>query len=478
MPSKQKEATSRSGRTAFPGRRDGLEGPSYLRTLYIGTIGLGLILWAGTLAGHVPAAEPPGEELLTLIADLVGDSDHQMRAIGLQQIRNEAPGEAATKRFVELLPKLRPEARAELVDALGERGDAAARPAVLEMTQAPDEPVRAAALRALSGVGSDADVPLLVQRTAAGSAAEQLAAVQSLVRLKGDRVNAAITAALGPAAPNVRVKLLEILAARNAKEALPAMLANASGPDAAVSLAALDALRVLAEEGQTADLVKLLQTVEADAQRTKAEAALLALCSRGKEKCVPALATGLANADAGTRPVLLQALARAGGPAALEAVAGRLDDKDQAVRDEAVRMLSLWPDRAVAPRLVKIAGGESLRYHVLAIRGLVRLASPEEGQAADLKLLADAIRLAKRRDEKQLALGVLTRTASPESLVLAVSLLDDPTLAEDASRSAATIAGNLPAGHQSEIRSAMRKVLERIKSPQTREQAQKILDAQ
>lgn len=460
MPAKQKTKSNRSW------------------TRILGAAWVGLMLWTGALAGQVLAAEPPSEDLLKLIAELVGDSDHQMRAIGLQQIRSEAPGEAATKRFAGLLPKLGPEARAELVDALGDRGDAAARPAVLEMVQSPDEPVRAAALRALSGVGRDADVPLLVQRTAAASAAEQLAAAQSLVRLKGDGVNAAITAALGSVAPNARIKLLEILATRNAKEALPAILTAASGSDAAVCLAALDALRVLADDGQTADLVKLLQAAQADAQRAKAEAALLALCSRGKEKCVPALAAGLANADAPARPVLLQALARAGGPAALEAVAGRLDDEDQAVRDEAVRMLSLWPDRTVVPRLLKIAGGESLRYHVLAIRGLVRLASPEENQAADLKLLADAIRLAKRRDEKQLALGVLTRTASPESLALAVALLDDPTLAEDAGRAAATIAGNLPADQRSEIHSAMRKVLQRTKSPQTREQAQKTLDAQ
>jgi HEAT repeat protein len=443
----------------------------------IGTACLVAILWGGTVVAALPAAEPPSADLLQLIADLVGDADREMRAIGLQQVRNEAPGEAATKRFIELLPKLRPQARAELVEALGERGDPAARAAVLDVLQSPDESARAAALRALAGVGSEADVLLLVQRTASGSAAEQLAASQSLTRLKGEPVNRAIAAALGQPPPGARVKLLAILAARNAKEALPAIVANASDPDALVRLAALDALRVLAAESQTADLVRLLQAAESDAQRTKAEAALLAVCSRAGEKCVPALAAGLANADARTRQVLLQALARAGGLVALEAVAGRLDDPDQPVRDEAVRMLSLWPDRAVTPRLVTIAGGESLRHHVLAIRGLVRLASPEGDQPADLKLLSDAIRLAKRRDEKQLALGVLSRAASPDSLALAVSLLDDPTLAEDAGLAAATIAENLPAGHQDEIRSALRKVLERAKSQKTREQAQKVLDS-
>ncbi|MCU0871110.1 MAG: HEAT repeat domain-containing protein [Pirellulaceae bacterium] len=435
---------------------------------------LAAILWGGSATASLLAAEAPSADLLQLIADLVSDPDKEMRAIGLQQVRSEAPGEAATKEFVQLLPKLRPEACAELVEALGERGDPAAGPAILEVLQSPDEATRAAALRALAKLGSEADVPLLVQRTAAGSAAEQLAASQSLTRLKGEGVNRAIVAQLGPAPSGLRVRLLEILAARNAVEALPAVVASASHPDAMVRLAALDALRVLADEGQAGDLVKLLQTAESDAHRTKAEAALLALCSRARDKCVPALASGLTGADARTRATLLQALARAGGSAALEAVASCLEDSEQTVRDEAVRMLSLWPDRAVVPRLEKIAAAESLRHHVLAIRGLVRLASPEGDQPADMKLLGGAIRLAKRRDEKQLALGVLSRAATAESLTLAVSLLADPTIAEEAGWTAGVIAESLPAEHQEAVRAAMRQVLERTQSQKAREQAQKV----
>ncbi len=232
---------------------------------------------------------------------------------------------------------------------------------------------------------------------------------------------------------------------------------------------------IAVSESTKSDLVKLLQTAGTDAHRTKAEAALLALCSRVRDKCVPALTTGLAGADARTRATLLQALARAGGPAALEAVASCLEDPEPTVRDEAVRMLSLWPDRAVAPRLEKIAAAESLRHHVLAIRGLVRLASPEGDQPADLKLLGGAIRLAKRRDEKQLALGVLSRAANAESLAVAVSLLDDPAIAEDAGWTAGVIAESLPAEKQEAVRAAMRQVLDRAQSPKTREQAQKVL---
>jgi HEAT repeat protein len=177
------------------------------------------------------------------------------------------------------------------------------------------------------------------------------------------------------------------------------------------------------------------------------------------------------------RQTLLQALARAGGSAALESVASCLEDPDQAVRDEAVRMLSLWPDRAVVPRLQKIATADNLRHHVLAVRGLVRLASPEGEQPADLRLLGDTIRSARRRDEKQLALGVLGRTASLDSLALAVALLDDPAIAEDAGWTAGAIAESLPAENREAVRAALQRVLERCQGPKARGQAQKVLES-
>ena len=443
----------------------------------LATACLAAMLWGGAGPARLSAAQAPSADLLQLIADLVSDSDKQMRAIGLQQVRGEAPGEAATQRFVELLPKLRPDARAELVEALGERGDPVARPAVVKMADDSDQAVRAAALRALAGVGGAGQVPLLVRRLAADSAAEQTAAAYSLTRLKIEGVNRAMVATFDDSPTEVRVKLLEILAARHAKEAVATVLAAASDPETTIQLAALDALRTLAGEGQTSDLVRLLQSATTEAHRTKAEAALMSLCGRERDKCVPALAAGLADADAPTRQTLLQALARAGGPAAQKAVASCLDDSDQAVRDEAVRMLSLWPDRAVVPRLKKIAAGDNLRHHVLAVRGLVRLASPEGEQPADLELLGDTFRLARRRDEKQLALAVLGRTANRESLALAVALLDDPEIAEEAGWTAGTIAENLPAEHREAVRTALRQVLDQCQSQKTREQARKVLDA-
>ena len=113
-----------------------------------------LCLLVHALLGGTPAIAIADEssDQLDAIVNLICDKDKDMRALGLQQVREEAKGEAATKRLATLLPKLEPEAQAGLLDALADRGDRAARPAVLEMVKSPAEQVRTAALRAVGSL--------------------------------------------------------------------------------------------------------------------------------------------------------------------------------------------------------------------------------------------------------------------------------------------------------------------------------------
>ena len=432
----------------------------------------------GPVAGFAPAAQDePVDGQLQLVIQFISDPDRETRAMGLQYVREEVPGEAATGALAALLPELSPDGQAELLEALGDRGDVAARPAVLEMLQSQRGAVRAAALRALGALGDASAVPLLA-RKAAPSDLEQQAARQSLVRLRGEEVNAAVLAALGEGDAKTRVELLGVLAARNAKEALPAVLESAADPEPSVRTAAIEALRFLADESHTAALVDVLKAAGDDAERGKAELALLTVCTRGREVCSDALIAGLADADVPARIVLLHGLARAGGAVALEAVAARLEDDDKDVRDEAVRMLSAWPDPAVAPMLVNIAESAwNSRHQVLAIRGLVRLASPQGENPADLEMLTQAMSLAKRPQEKRLALGVLSGVATPSALALVVTRLDDLSLAEEAALAAVMIAEKIEGGAEEEIRSAMEKVVRQTKSEEVRQRAQKVLES-
>jgi HEAT repeat protein len=363
------------------------------------------------LGGGLRAEEAPSADLVEMIVNLLSDKDRETRALGLQQVRDEAKGAAATKQFAALLPKLPPESQAGLLDALGGRGDRAARPAVLPMVKSEDAAVRAAAIRALGPLGEAADVPLLAhQLTAAGP--EKTAAREALARLSGPEVHAAIVAEVKRAKPEARAELLGVLGARKDREALPVVLQYAGDQDAAVRLAAITALRGLAGQEQTAVLVAVLKAAKDDQEQWQAEQALLAVCSPGREAWVPAILEGLADAGPSARAVLLRVLARSRGAKALAAIVSATKAPQPEVSKEALRLLAAWPDASAVPPLRAIARqSESLRANVVAVQGLIHMASPAKDKPADVELLVEAVQLARRPQEKQMASSVLRAAA-------------------------------------------------------------------
>ncbi|MBI4327890.1 MAG: HEAT repeat domain-containing protein [Chloroflexi bacterium] len=420
------------------------------------------------------AVQPADEDLLQMVAELLTSPDRDTRGLGLQQVREGLPGEAITRRLADLLPKLAPPGQAALLEALSERDDGAARPAVLKAVASPDETVRVAALHALSALGEPSDVVLLAEKAARGSAQEKQPARQSLARLRGQKITATILDAMTKAAPAVRVELLGALAARKATDAVPVLLRSAADPDRSVRLAALTAAKSLAGAKETAALIQLLGSTREEAERNAAEVALLAVCGRNGQACADTLLVKLASADVPTRLALLRALAVIGGPRALEAITGCWGDSDPSLRDETLRILSDWPESAAAPHLMKIAREtDNPAHHILALRGVIRLASPVEERPANLEMLNEAWQLANRPEEKRLMLGALGGMATPAALEIALEALASPKLRDEAALAVVMIAEKLPAANTNEVLAAMQKVLQCAQEPSLRQRAER-----
>jgi len=259
----------------------------------------------------------------------------------------------------------------------------------------------------------------------------------------------------------------------------------ALAPDGEKRDAALEALRHLADVDQVDQLVAILKSANDTETRRKVALALMVVCGEGRERCVAPVAAALDDADEATRVVLLRALARCGGAAALEAIAARRSDDSRSVRDEAVRMLANWPNAAAAYYLEELAkDSDDLRYQVLGIRGLVRLASPRKDRLADVDMLASTLRMATRTQEKVLALGALGNVASSAALAAVLPAIEDASVAREAALSAIRIAEGMIGGDEAlvdrdkgQIRTAMQKVLDRVQNPETRQRAQGVLDS-
>jgi HEAT repeat protein/sugar phosphate isomerase/epimerase/type 1 glutamine amidotransferase len=387
------------------------------------------------------------------------------------------PGAEATQAIAGELGTLPPERQALLVEALGGRGDAAALPALKQALTSADKKTRLAAVRNLPKVGSTVAIPPLVDAMASPDTDLAKAARYELKNLHDPAVDKALIAAVGTKQKNRRRAAMELLGQRRSVAAVPALLEVTRDPDPELRVVALGALRDIAGKDQVPELVQALGKATEPAERKAAESTLAAVCGRVGPTTAEPLATALPDANEATQLALLRILSRAGGKTAFDTVAGRLEDPRDPVRQEAFRLVTSWHDRLAVPRLLTMAkASTNVREQVLAIRGLVRLASPAKGKwGADVDLLATTMKLSQRPDEKRLALGIASDVASRQTLAIASHALADKDLQQDACTALVKIAEKLPRPGDGDIRVAMEQVLANSKDNALRARAEAVL---
>jgi len=419
-------------------------------------------------------AQDDSAALVPLILDLLQEKDKDLQALGLEQIRTEAKGEAATKAFAAALPKLSPTTQAALARALADRGDATARPALLELLASSDETVRVAALDALTLLGQADDVPKLAPFLASKSKAEATAARGSLSRLAGDAVSAQVAAVLKSADPGIKVALVEILAARRAAGEVGALTPLLKDTDPKVRAAATAALTQLAGPNEVAVLVQALLAAPAGAEHDALERAVAQACSRGQgEKALPLLAI-VKTATPAEQLELLPALGRVGGPQALELVEAAIaDPKQHAV---GLKALCNWPDSSVAPRLVELVSAEQEpEQRVLLLKALIRVAPlPDDRPLAEkLALLKTALGLCQRDEDRNYVLQRARAIRLAETLAFLRPFLDQPAHTEVAAESIVELAHHrtLREAAKPEFMEALDRIIAVSKDPTSVERA-------
>jgi hypothetical protein len=150
-----------------------------------------------------------------------------------------------------------------------------------------------------------------------------------------------------------------------------------------------------------------------------------------------------------------------GGPKALAAVAAAGKDASPEIQDVASRALGGWMSADAGPALLdmaKTAGDE--KYKIRALRGYIRLARQLKLPAETrLAMFRAAMEVAKRNEEKQLAVDILTRVPTAATLQTAISYLNDPALKDAAAEVAVKIAGKIVGPEPQAVAEAMEKVV-------------------
>ncbi len=435
------------------------------------------------LGAPVPTAvaDEANQEIIKMMIDALKSPDAEMQTGAIAIVR-EIAGPEVTKALAQELPNLGPTAQVQLLSALADRGDALALPAVVEATRSQDESVRIAALKAVGQIGNVSSVPLLAERAATSKGVEQKAARESLYRLRGPEIDAAILQGLGSAGPDVKVELVGAIGERNIGGAVETLLKTARDEDRKVRVESLKVLRVVGKPEDMPALVNLLLEIKGDSDRTEAEKTVAAVAHKIEDKTRQAAAVlaMLPNVkDNPNRASLLRVLGRIGDSSALPTLRTALSTREAEIQDAAIRALSDWPTTEPVPDLLKVAQtAENARYKVLALRGFVRLLGLESERSAaeTIDLYKKAMELAGDAQEKKRVLSGLASAKSLAALNMAAQYLDDLPLHLEAESAVVQIAQGVYGSDPQRTKEVLAKVIQVTKQDAIRRQAQEIVN--
>jgi HEAT repeat protein len=420
------------------------------------------VIRLAALQGLLNAA---GDQAGDQIIELLQGDDPDARAIAAGQVESVL-GSGALRASEETFSELSSPAKILLLAALAVRGDESATSVAVRAANSDDENVRLAGIRALGTLGNASVVPLLIKALTTGGT-ESDAAEETLKRLSATGVNEAVLEALKQAEPGLRSTLIEVLGARKAAIAVPALFEEAEHEDDRVRATAVAALGTVAEPKDIGAMLMLLLRTPNGRQRDDLEKAIVLVAGRIEEKDRQAdpVLEELARVDEQQRSLLLPLLGRIGGRKALDSIHEAMKSKTAEVQDAAVRGLCNWPDAGVADELLKLAeSAENTARRTWALRAYVRvIALPtDRPPRKSLEMFQKAMELAERDEEKRLIVDRASTVRLVDTLRWVVPFLHDDALSQEACRTVVELAHHqgLREPNRAEFEPALKKVIQ------------------
>jgi len=395
-----------------------------------------------------------GKEASKVLAEIARGDNARLARAALRGMAGQAGRELTW--FASLADAKEP-VRAMFIEEVASSGSPALPAVVLTGLKSPSIAIKTAALKAVRGdTGAEviaAVVPLLGHEdkgliTAANAA---------LCRIPGKGPDAVLVAALTGATPQAARETFAVLAARLAREQVPAVVAGLASQESGVRQAALQALGALGTDMHLPLLIEKVASAGSDEERKAAGNAVVTLTRRSptRPKMLAAILTAQEAAKGPARAELLRDLGQFSEPSCLAVVTKSLDDADPAVRAAAVQALSDWPEPSAVETLRRvIKDSREPAHRSLALRGLIRLLpavnqarvkdelakneplTKEKAQAAytaayTAAMLADyktAMAAAEQPNERKLILQAIRNFPHATSLSLAKTALADSDL--------------------------------------------------
>ncbi len=417
---------------------------------------------AAALKGLVDA-QP--EQALTRVMNAVDSGDPKLVRIAIGYAR-ELPGDNVTAQLAQMVAGAPPETAVQVLDALAARGDASAAPQITAVLDSTVQEVREAAMEAVGKLGDVNAVAKLAVAAADHSEPVFRVARTSLATMPGEAVDTTLLEIARDASldADVREEALTALGARRAFQATGAVLTLAGEGDIKVRVAALRALRTLADGDELPALLDLLARTEEKSLRADAETTVAEVASRiePQEARDDVLLERLKAAeDAAAKAGILGILGALKTEDAFAEMRAALDSDEPLVRMTAIEQLGAWPSaQAVEVLWQAVENGPTPEDREAAFDAYLKaLRNASMPQPALLAAYGKSLDKADEPDEKTMILSGLSQLAGLDALRMAQGMLDDEGVAAEAGAAVLRIAQFTSGAYPEEARSALQAFL-------------------
>ena len=420
-----------------------------------------------------------GEDGIALMVEQLKSDNAALRGVSLRAARL-IPGDAVAKALLDLLDDVPADQQAKLLTAMADRGDASALPSVVKAAGSDVEELRLAAIEALVALGGADNVGLLLKAAADDDEDIATAAQKVLIAMPGNDVDDAVVTAVADSEGEALALAIDAAGERRIMAASAALQKAAKSSDKGIQLAAVEALGKTVGLDELPGLIERLINAKDEEEKAVAAQAVKDTVIRmpDEDACAASIAKCMDSAPAEVKVFLMERLLDISGQAALKKVVAMARSDDEAMKDNATRILGSWVSADAAPELFELAKDlKEKKYKIRALRGYIRIARQLNPSEEDrMKICANTLAIAERVDEKKLVLEVLGRYPSAASLKIAVSAADHDEIREEACQRALAIADRIVASDKAAVAEAMPKVLEKTKSAGRKAKANELLN--
>jgi HEAT repeat protein len=413
------------------------------------------------------------------LIELLRSDDRGQFALGLWVAR-ELPGREATDALVAELERLSAERQALVILALIDREDRPDVSLLADAAASGPKNIRLTAIQAMRQQGDVSCVPVLLAAALESDQEIAEAASETLMDLPGDNVDADLAKRLATAEGKTRLSLIQLAGLRGIAAAVPELRKAAEDRDNTVRAAAFQSLGDTVSFDELSWLIDRTVKARNPEELAMAGDALKAAAGRmpDRDACAARLEAAMPQAATPMKGKLLEALGAIGGDRALAAIVAAAKSPDAAVQGAAAQQLGDWMTPDAAPALLHLArnaANDGLK--IRALRGYLRIARQFVVPDAErLAMYQTAMKTALRDEERRLAIDVLIRIPSPQTLTEATGHLSNPALRDSAANAAVEIAGKLAAQHPKAVADAMQRVLDSGVGDPARPKAQQLRD--